>query len=60
MFMDMHGMGFAGALLTLYWQKWLVVQGGVSMNPSMCRQVFVDERASNTAQLVHQIGELLW
>jgi len=53
-------MGFAGALLTLYWQKWLVVQGGVSMNPSMCRQVFVDERASNTAQLVHQIGELLW
>ncbi|DBA92339.1 TPA: hypothetical protein ACH3X1_003068 [Trebouxia sp. C0004] len=48
-FMDMHGRGFAGAVLTLYWQKWLVLQGGVSMNPSMCRQVFVDERASNTA-----------
>ncbi len=47
--MDMHGRGFAGAVLTLYWQKWLVLQGGVSMNPSMCRQVFVDERASNSA-----------
>ncbi len=48
-FMVMHGRGFAGAVLTLYWQKWLVLQGGVSMNPSMCRQVFVDDRASNTA-----------
>ncbi len=48
-FMDMHGRGFAGAVLTLYWQKWLVLQGGVSMNPSMCRQVFVDERASDSA-----------
>ncbi|DBA82222.1 TPA: hypothetical protein ACH3X2_000496 [Trebouxia sp. C0005] len=48
-FMDMHGRGFADAALTLYWQKWLVLQGGVSMNPSMCRQVFVDERASNSA-----------
>ena len=48
-FMDMHGRGFAGAVLTLYWQKWLVLQGRVSMNPSMCRQVFVDERASNSA-----------
>ncbi len=46
-FMDMHGRGFAGAVL--YWQKWLVLQGGVSMNPSVCRQVFVDERASNSA-----------
>ena len=48
-FMDMHGRGFESAVLTLYWQKWLVLQGGVSMNPSMCRQVFVDERASNSA-----------
>ena len=48
-FMDMHGRGFAGAVLTLYWQKWLVLQGGVSMSASMCRQVFVDERVSNSA-----------
>ncbi|DBA67799.1 TPA: hypothetical protein ACH3X2_001201 [Trebouxia sp. C0005] len=48
-FMDMHGRGFTGAALTLYCQKWLVLQGGVSMNPSMCRQVFIDERASNSA-----------
>ena len=45
--MDMHDRDFAGAVLTLYWQKWLVLQGGVSMNPSMCRQVFVAERASD-------------
>jgi len=25
-FTDMHGRGFAGAVLTLYWQKWLVLQ----------------------------------
>ncbi|KAL3152850.1 hypothetical protein ABBQ38_012165 [Trebouxia sp. C0009 RCD-2024] len=49
-FMDMHGRGFvAAAVLTLYWQKWLVSRGGVPMNPSMCRQVFVDERQSNSA-----------
>ena len=29
--------------------KLLVLPRGVSMNPSMCRQVFVDERASNSA-----------
>jgi len=27
-FMDMHGRGFAGAVLTLYRQKWSVLQGG--------------------------------
>ena len=48
-FMDMHGRGFGDAVLTLYWQKWLVSQGGVAMNPSMCRQVFVDERSSSSA-----------
>ncbi|KAL3144600.1 hypothetical protein ABBQ32_004324 [Trebouxia sp. C0010 RCD-2024] len=49
-FMDMHGRGFvAAAVLTLYWQKWLVSRGGVPMNPSMCRQVFVDERQSDSA-----------
>ncbi|KAL3135447.1 hypothetical protein ABBQ32_007628 [Trebouxia sp. C0010 RCD-2024] len=49
-FMDMHGRGFmAAAVLTLYWQKWLVSRAGVPMNPSMCRQVFVDERQSNSA-----------
>ncbi|KAL3163440.1 hypothetical protein ABBQ32_009816 [Trebouxia sp. C0010 RCD-2024] len=49
-FMDMHGRGFvAAAVLTLYWQKWLVSRGGVAMNPSMCRQVFVDERQSDSA-----------
>ena len=49
-FMDMHGRGFLdAAVLTLYWQKWLVSRGGVPMNPSMCRQVFVDERQSHTA-----------
>ena len=47
--MDLHSRDFAGAVLSLYWQKWLVLQGGVSMNPSMCRQVFVDERVSNSA-----------
>ncbi|KAL3141509.1 hypothetical protein ABBQ32_005070 [Trebouxia sp. C0010 RCD-2024] len=48
--MDMHGRGFvAAAVLTLYWQKWLVSRGGVPMNPSMCRQVFVDERQSDSA-----------
>ena len=49
-FMDMHGRGFLdAAVLTLYWQKWLVSRGGVPMNPSMCRQVFVDERQSHSA-----------
>lgn len=49
-FIDMHGRGFLNAaVLTLYWQKWLVSRGGVPMNPSMCRQVFVDERQSNSA-----------
>ena len=48
-FMDMQGRGFASAVFTLYWQNWLVSQGGVPMNPSTCRQVFVDERASNNA-----------
>ena len=47
--MDMHDRGFAGAVLTLCWQKCLVLQGVVSMNPSMCRQKFVDKRASNSA-----------
>jgi len=27
-FMDMHGRGFAGAVLTLYRQKWSVLQAG--------------------------------
>ena len=48
-FMDMHGRGFADAVLTVYWQKWMVSHGGVAMNPSMCRQVFVEERQSNNA-----------
>ena len=49
-FMDMHGRGFGdAAVLSVYWQNWLVSRGGVPMNPSMCRQVFVDERQSNSA-----------
>ena len=48
-FMDMHGRGFADAVFTVYWQNWLVSQGGAAMNPSMCRQVFVDERSSDGA-----------
>ncbi len=50
MFMNMPGWKFANAVLTLYMQKWLILQGGVSMNPSMCRQVLVDERAIGTVE----------
>ncbi len=48
-FMDMHGRRFDDAVFSVYWQNWLVKQGAVRMNPSMCRQVFVDERQSNNA-----------
>ncbi|KAL3152791.1 hypothetical protein ABBQ38_012374 [Trebouxia sp. C0009 RCD-2024] len=49
-FVDMHGRGFVdAAVLTLYWRKWLVPRGGVPMNPSMCGQMFVDERQSDSA-----------
>ena len=47
--MDMHGRGFGDTVFTLYWQNWLDKHGAVRMNPSMCRQVFVDERQSNNA-----------
>ena len=43
----MHGRGFGDAPVhSVYWQNCLVSRGGVPMNPTMCRQVFVDERQS--------------
>ena len=48
-FMDTHGRGFVDAMLTMYWQKWMVSHGGAALNSSMCRQLFVEERQSNNA-----------
>ena len=51
-FMDMHGRGFRdAAVLTLYWQKWLVSRGGVPVNPlhvqeSVCRWAAVQQCCS--------------
>ena len=55
-FMDMHGRGVVdSAVLTLYWQKWLVSKGGCPYEPqhvqaSVCERATVQQRCSWTIQ----------
>lgn len=46
-FMNNNGQGFDNPTFSVYWTKWLQQHGGPTMPPSMCRQVFVEERRSD-------------
>jgi hypothetical protein len=47
-FMDQQGRGFSNPTLSTHWVKWLEQETGSRMPPSQCRQVFVDERRSDS------------
>ena len=46
-FMNNKGQGFDNPTFSVYWTKWLQQHGGPALPPSMCRQVFVEERRSD-------------
>ena len=46
-FMSKKGQGFDNPTFSVHWTRWLCDQGAPAMPPSMCRQVFVEERRSD-------------
>ena len=59
--MDMHGRGFGdAAVLSVYWQNWLVSRGGVPMTLACAGKCLWMKGSPTVLQLDHPIKELLW